>query len=490
MFLAKAWRALGMGLVVGALAGCAHYPVNDALGTPPPAVTYRFPDAAPGDTNSDSLLVCLTFSGGGTRAAAIAYGVMEELRQTPIQGPGGATTLLGEVDCISSVSGGSFAAAYYGLFGGRLFEDFRARFLDRDIQGELARQLLNPVTLARLASPYFSRSDLAAELYDRTIFDHRTFASLTGHRPFVILNATDLATGSRFEFTQEQFDLLGSDIGPYPVARAVAASSAFPLLLTPVSLQNRPQPAGWQPPQEYQDALTAFGSDRRRWAWARSRLDYVTRKQERLWVHLGDGGMADNIGLRPLDAAYRFSSGFILPRINRRQVQRIVIIAVNAHTDPQEQISRKASPPGALAVAFKATTIAMDNYSFDSIQLMKDLQAAAEQARDYVATCQDRLDGYAATLDARCAKPPPRLRAPARLRGCLVQVDFEALTNDQERQHFLNLPTTFALPRQDVDDLIAVGHRLLRESPDFQRLLRALAGSPPSADAGEDPNCQ
>ena len=484
-------RQAGCLALLLASAGCAHYPLNSPLGSAPSAA-YRFPDTAAGDTNSDSLLVCLTFSGGGTRAAALAYGVMQELRDTPIQGPSGARTLLGEVDCISAVSGGSFAAAYYGLFGDRIFQDFRERFLDRNIQRELAVQLANPATLARLASPYFSRSDLAAELYDRTIFEQRPYAALVGRRPYVILNATDLATGDRFEFTQEQFDVLGSDLASYPVARAVAASSAFPLLLTPVSLHNYPQPAGRAPVpefQEYQDALTAFDSDRRRWAWAHSRLDYYTRKQERPWVHLGDGGMADNIGLRPLDAAYRFASGFIRPRINRRQVQRVVIIAVNARTDPQEQISKKATPPGALAIAYKATTIAMDNYSFDSLQLMHDLQTDSDQARAYVAGCQSRLDGYAATLDPRCAKPPPRLLAPAKLHGCLVQVDFEALPSEQERRHFLNLPTTFALPRQDVDDLIAVGRRLLRDSPDFQRLVRALAGAPSPVSPDQDANC-
>ncbi|MBI4241205.1 MAG: patatin-like phospholipase family protein, partial [Candidatus Rokubacteria bacterium] len=188
---------------LASVAGCAHYAVNEALTAPARAGAYRFPDLTPpAAPNTDSLFVCLTFSGGGTRAAALAYGVMEKLRQTTITWEGTPKPLLSEVDCISSVSGGSFTAAYYGLFGDRLFTDFRPRFLDRNIQRELAVQLLNPVALWRLASPYFGRSDLAAELYDRTIFERRTFRALAGRRPFIILNATDLATGRRFEFTQ------------------------------------------------------------------------------------------------------------------------------------------------------------------------------------------------------------------------------------------------------------------------------------------------
>lgn len=476
-------RRLLLVAVLASVTGCAHYYVNDGLKEPAAAGAYRFPDATPAsELNTDSLFVCLTFSGGGTRAAALAYGVMEKLKATTITWHGAGKSLLAEVDCISSVSGGSFAAAYYGLFGDRLFTDFRERFLDRDIQGELVAQLFNPVTLVRLASPYFSRSDLAAELYDRTIFDGEKFSAFAGRRPYIILNATDLATGRRFEFTQDQFDMIGSDLSRYPIARAVAASSAFPLLLSPISLQNHPAPKGWKPPPEYQSAMKDFENNRRRWAWARTRLDYHEHKAERPWIHLGDGGMADNIGLRPVEAAYRFASGFIRPRINQRRVEWLVVIAVNARTDPQEHISLKERAPGAISVAYKASTIAMDNYSFDTIQLMKDVEREAYQNRRYTADCQEKIDA------ADC-KNPPRLPTAAPLRTCLVEVDFEALADEPTRRRFLDLPTTFALPREDVDALIAVGKKLLEDSPAFQRLLRGLAGAPPPTAPDADPNC-
>ena len=47
-----------------------------------------------------------------------------------------------------------------------------------------------------------------------------------------------MTLGARFEFTQDQFDLLCSDLSTVPVARAVAASSAFPILLSPLTLHN------------------------------------------------------------------------------------------------------------------------------------------------------------------------------------------------------------------------------------------------------------
>jgi NTE family protein len=112
--------------------GCAHYPVNQPLKQVDPQSGYRGRYmGAPG--NSENLLLYLTFSGGGTRAAALSYGVLEELRKTDVVIDGKKRRLLDEIDGISSVSGGSFTAGYYGLFGDRIFEDFQSKFLAKNI---------------------------------------------------------------------------------------------------------------------------------------------------------------------------------------------------------------------------------------------------------------------------------------------------------------------------------------------------------------------
>ncbi len=87
----------------------------------------------------------LAFSGGGTRAAALSYGVLQELRDTQVTVAGRDERLIDEADTISSVSGGSFTSAYYGLYGERIFADYEQRFLRRNIQGELIWALLNPL---------------------------------------------------------------------------------------------------------------------------------------------------------------------------------------------------------------------------------------------------------------------------------------------------------------------------------------------------------
>ena len=148
------------------LGGCAHYPVNAPLTRAAPEAGYRFNNLSRAN-NADSLFVVLAFSGGGTRAAALSYGVLEELAKTEIVWEGNRRRLLDEVDLISSVSGGSFTAAYYALYGDRIFGDFETGFLKRNIQGRLLALYCSPVNWVRLASRKFSRIDMVAEYYDR-----------------------------------------------------------------------------------------------------------------------------------------------------------------------------------------------------------------------------------------------------------------------------------------------------------------------------------
>ena len=190
-------------IVLVTTGGCASYPVNARLDKFDSHVGYRFKNLEPksdGDpeNNPDKLFVILTFSGGGTRAAALAYGVMKQLANTKIEG--GKRTLLDEVDVISSVSGGSFTAAYYALFREGLFVSFEEDFLKRNVQGALFWSLFLPRNLIRLPSLWFSRTDMAAEYYDKHIFKNKTYADLavSCKRQFLIVNAADMTFGRPF----------------------------------------------------------------------------------------------------------------------------------------------------------------------------------------------------------------------------------------------------------------------------------------------------
>ena len=206
------------------LSACGTYLENPELKDYQPDKGYRFKNLITGEKDKkDELFVVMSFSGGGTRAAALSYGVLEGLQKAKIRWQGKEQSLLDEVDVISSISGGSFTAAYYGLKREDTFKEFPDKFLYRPVQGDLLSQMYNPVNWVKLMGGSYGRSDLAFELYNEEIFNRATFADLSMRktRPFISINATDLTLGAPFSFTQEQFDLLCSDLDQVPVARAL-----------------------------------------------------------------------------------------------------------------------------------------------------------------------------------------------------------------------------------------------------------------------------
>ena len=132
-------------LAAVALAGCASRPINEPIAQVDPRAGYRPHVVIPKIPNNDQrTLFVLSFSGGGTRAAAFSYGVLEELRRTEIVVDGQRRRLIDEVDMLTGVSGGSFTALAYALYGDRLFSEYEARFLKRDVQGALLQRGMNP----------------------------------------------------------------------------------------------------------------------------------------------------------------------------------------------------------------------------------------------------------------------------------------------------------------------------------------------------------
>ena len=472
----------GLLLLVPALAlACAHWQPNPRLQEVRPQEGYRFAALqAPG--NSDSLFVVLSFSGGGTRAAALSYGLLEQLRRTSIVWKGETKPLLAEVDVISSVSGGSFTSLDYALRGEGTFADFESRFLKADIQGALARQVLLPWNWFRLASPTFDRSDLAAEHYDRFVFDGRSYGDLeaAAKRPFVIVNATDMTVGARFEFTQDQFDPLCSDLSGVPLARAAAASSAVPGLLSPLTLRSyAAERCGFAKPGWYESArLDPYEVNPRRFLDA-ERLDLYLAPEKR-YVHLVDGGVSDNIGLRgPLHALVSLDSPWSLQRlIDLRRVEKVVVLAANAKTGGVPTFDRQENAPHLLSVLQSSAGAPMAHYSFETVERVRNERDLDEQLQRTVADCNELLRG--------CGAPP----VPGELQPVdfyVVEVGFDALADAGQRAFFKGLPTSFRLPAVTVDCLRSVAGRVLVEAGDYQRLLddleaaaRAAGVAPPT----------
>lgn len=426
------------------LAACASYPPNAPLAHYDRAYGYRFTNLA-STAEDDETIVILSFSGGGTRAAALAYGVLGELANTKTA----RGTLLDEVDAISSVSGGSFTAAAYVLAGHMPIESFERDFLRHNVQRDLLHATLNPRNWPRLLSLHFSRIDLASEYYDARLFGGKTFADIPRRRPYLLINATELDIGSRFEFTQEQFDPICSDLQPMKVARAVAASSAFPVLLTAVTLRNHAGTCKYEEPEWVANAMDDKFVNPLRFRTATELRAYEDAR--RRFIQLIDGGVADNIGLRgPLRALSSADPNFsILRLMNRRRVKRIAIITVDAERPSNLSVDKRGRVPMLPEVLTAIANAPMANYSFDTLELVRE--SIARWNRDQ----EDASDKLAPITFYR------------------VQVALASLP-DADRKIFDEMPTSFALTDAEIDALLAIGPRLLHESGDFQRLVADL----------------
>jgi NTE family protein len=468
---------LGGLLVLLLLAGCASRPINERITQVDPQTGYRPYLLVPKRVNNDpGTLFILAFSGGGTRAAALSYGVLEELRRTEIVVNGQRRRLIDEVDMISGVSGGSFTALAYALYGDRLFLEYEQRFLKRDVQGELIQRALNPFNWWKYIGGTAGRSELAADYYDEILFEGATYADLLAKQgPVAVANGTDISTGYRFSFYQNDFDLLCSDLNKVRLSRAAATSSAVPVVLSAVTFDNYGGTCGYQYPSWVADVAKTEGRIR---PSARAVKRYLEMQEfqdgkNRPYIHLVDGGVGDNIGMRSVlegleavgaSAGFRGEIGFGV-------VHRIVIIVANSRSKPKTDWDKSEDPPGMIAQLLQSSGVPIDRYSFETIELMKDREEIYAWRRE-IAILRARLAGASeAEAEAKVSLPKLSLHA--------IDISFDAIKNANERERLMNMPTSLVLPAEDVDLLRASAGRLLRDSPDFQALLGEWGGSSP-----------
>ena len=450
------------------LAGCASRPINPPITEVDPTGGYTFQTRQKHFKSQDTLVV-LAFSGGGTRAAAFSYGVLEFLQRTQVVAPNGAKLrLIDAVDMITGVSGGSFTALAYGLYGERLFVDYEQRFLKRDVQGELVSRSLNPKYWGDFIGGSAGRSELAANYYDEILFNGATFGDLDrGTGPFIVASATDISTGSRVPFNQSVFNIMCSDLNAVRLARAASASSAVPVVLSTVTLNNyggscKHEGPAWvkmftqsdNPPRPAARAIRELKE-------AQVLADGVKRP----YVHLVDGGISDNVGMRGvLDALQLLealhAAGIPTPLDH---VKRIVVVVVNSLSSPPTKWDTTEKGPGVAEVLLQSTGVPIDHYSYEAVELLKDISARWDTARRLreLAGCEVNKD---APVCAAIRVPQAKIYA--------IDVSFAALQDKAERDYLNLQPTSFVLPPEAVDRLRAAAGTIISASPEFQRMVK------------------
>ena len=400
------------------------------------------------------VMFILAFSGGGTRAAALSYGVLEELGNTYYEQDGHRLRLLDEVDRINSVSGGSFTAAYYGLFGDEIFEKFKNDFLYKDVEGELTGRVFNFFHLIGRQYHAVSRTEDAVNIYDQTIFRGKTFADLQrSDSPFILINSTDLTSHDQFVFSQNYFDFLCSDLSQFKVARAVAASSAVPILFEPILIENH-QTCNFQKPawlaRAEQKALQE--NDLRLQELVKS-LEFYLDPTTPPYVTLVDGGVTDNLGLRAiLSNIMLFEGTAELDNIMQQspQIKHVVVLVVNASTTTVTDIGISTVMPSFADILNAVTDIQLHRYNLESNSLLK------KELKEWTKTVSGP-DGS--------------------IKPYFIELSVEDVKNSQAHLFFNKIPTSFSLEKEQVDTIIDTAKSMIRQDPEYQKLLQNLGAS-------------
>jgi NTE family protein len=363
------------------LVGCAtsidmrtvNFPRSASALTAPPGAT---PDVA------TEQVIGLSLSGGGLRAAAFAFGVVQALAD----GTPGQPAVLDDLGFISSVSGGSLLAAYYGLKGPAALTDFRSKVLLQNFERDMRLSVLSLPNLQRLFDGGLNdRGNLAAAL-NNEVFGKATFADLYRRpRPAIWINATDVYNRTPFIFTEPVFDALCSDLASFPVAEAVHASLAVPLVFAPVVLESFPYQCATPMPAWVARVSNGAGGSAQRTtqAVAQAVRNYRNPKVQR-YVKLVDGGVTDNYGLSSIVIAREASGRPYSPMsaVAAVRVKRLLFLVVDAGRGPSGDWALQRKGPSGADMALAATDSAIDSaarISFDSFTVMlrqweKDVQ--------------------------------------------------------------------------------------------------------------------
>lgn len=468
-FRKRAWGRLigvvGLALTLGACQlpqPASNQPLpHDAAGRPVYAPGYALLPML--QDPQDEILFVAAFSGGGKRSAAFAHGALRGLQQVPVVEDGRTRSLLDELDYISGVSGGSFPAMHYGLYREHSFETFPSEFLHRDINAYIYGTYLLPWNTIRLLTTEYGTNDRMAEVYDDLMFHGATYGDLLKKGlPLVAINATDVALGVSFSFTQPYFDLICSDLSRFPVARAVAASNGFPVLFSPITLTSYRQDCqGIRPPTAAPEEWAQSPDELSRRALLARTANHYLDPQATQYVHLMDGGIADNLALR---AAINGAIGLDVKseafRQAARHARRVLVLSIDGQSAADPKLSKESTLTGLGQILNAVSGTQIDAYNFETLRLAND------QVNQLVE----------AVKRARCAEGRTVLGHDCGdVRGALVHISLASVADPATRAHLLAIPTGLTIPDADVDLLVASGEQLVEQNPQIRNLIAGLA---------------
>ena len=457
------WNELRVAAAAASLVmvGCATPVFNAATNRPLSASTP--PNmGAPTDFMRENSIV-LSFSGGGLRAAAFAHGVLASLERVKTADG----DLLDDVASISSASGGSLTAAYFGVYGREGLARFRSEVLLPGFESGM-RLSLSPTNLMRMLGGGLNAHEDFGERLDQRVFQGATFADIFRRQgPDIRIHATDLYHRVPFPFLPPLFEIMCSDLSRYSVGEAVAASMAVPVLFAPVVVRTYPESC--KPlPAEFASIGSRAGASRVFSGIVKALAAY--RDPTVRFIKLADGGLTDNFAVSTLIMS-RLAYGTPYAPLTERdavKIRRLLLIVVDASQGPNGDWTHKEAGPSGVDLALSATDAAVD--------------AAARHAADALG---GRIQGWQeAVIAFRCGLSPAEvihLGGPAQWNCADVKFSLAYVSvNELEgplRERIEAIPTRLTLKAEQVDAAIEGGRAGTLALPQLREYIRGRVTS-------------
>jgi NTE family protein len=452
--------------------GCSQVIHNEPINAPLSADVKPADFALGRDVNTyyDDMVVALAFSGGGTRAAAFSYGVLQGFDDTHVQTSASNFSLLDHIDFVSGVSGGSILAAYYGLKKRAAMKDFKERFLLRNAEENLQMNL-SLLTISKGLEGGINDPTAFPKWLDANLYNGATFKSLLfERRPTVWINASDIYNRTPFVFDRGTFGALCSDLSTYPISQAVAASAAVPVIFAPVVIQNFTGGC----PLPLPDWVERVRNDPDAAPLIKSYADALERYHtgDIKYVKLLDGGIVDNYGLAAFTVRRLASNtpyGPLEPD-EAVKLRRFMFLVVDSGRAPSGQWAQTVPGPSGAELIQAASDTATQSGAVGTYSAFQDTM---DDWQDDLVKWRCHLS----EADRRKYGAPPGWNCKD-VKFFVGRVAFDQL--GPERAAALNaVQTSLKLPPDQVDELISAGHDALKASPVFRDFLGSLGGTPP-----------
>jgi NTE family protein len=158
----------------------------------------------------------------------------------------------------------------------------------------------------------------------------------------------------------------------------------------------------------------------------------------------------------------------VLQKINLGKIDTVLVIAVNARTRSRSHLGGRRQAPNLFAVFGIAANGPMGNYSYETIELLRESMRRWTTDVQQEEDCRDRF-----TEHCRQGELPEEFLK--RVAYFPVELTFDSIDDEATRERLQEMPTSFQLAPEQVDELAATAGRLLDQSPEFQRFLGAFA---------------